>query len=156
MSGRRERIAALASLPAEAEAAVAGLDDRQLDTPYRDGGWTVRQVIHHLADAHVNGYQRMRLTLTEDRPTLKTYDQDAWAALLDARTFPLEVSLQVLRGLHPRMVAFFEGLSEEDYARVAIHPESGELTLEKLLSIYALHGAHHLGFVTKLRERKGW
>jgi len=156
VTGRDDRIAALAALPRRAEGAVAGLGDDQLDTPYRDGGWTVRQVIHHLADAHVNGYQRMRLTLTEDRPTLKTYDQDAWAALPDARTLPLGDSLAVLRGLHPRMVAFFEGLREEDYTRVALHPEDGEVTLEQLLTIYAGHGDHHLGFVADLRRRKGW
>jgi uncharacterized damage-inducible protein DinB len=153
---REERIAALAALPSEAERAVAGLDDTQLDTPYRDGGWTVRQVIHHLADAHVNGYQRMRCTLTEDRPTIKTYEQDAWASLADARQFPLEPSLGVLRGLHSRMVAFFEGLSDKDYARTAVHPEDGEVTLDDLLTIYARHGAHHLTFVTDLRRRKGW
>jgi len=151
LESRAGQLRALRELPREVRAAVAGLSEARLDTPYRDGGWTLRQVVHHLADAHANGYVRLRLTLTEQHPTLKPYDQDAWAVLRDASGGPLEPSLALLEGLHARIVRLAEDLSEEAWRRSAWHPEVGELTFADLVRTYAGHGAHHLGQILQAR-----
>ena len=140
---RVEQIEAIRSLPDLLENAVAGMSDKRLDTSYREGGWTRRQVVHHIADSHMNGYTRMKLILTEERPTLKPYDQDAWAKLSDS-TLPIEGTLALLRGLHQRWGAFLDTVQDDEWDRIADHPEDGEVTLEELLDIYAWHGVHHL------------
>jgi hypothetical protein len=153
---RAGKIDALRKLPGELRKAVAGLTDSQLDTPYRDGGWTVRQVVHHLADSHMNAYIRARLILTEDHPTLKAYDQDAWARLIDAAGAPLSPSLTILDGVHARFVELLDNCSEGDWKRSAHHPESGEMTLDGVLNIYSAHGRNHVSQITNLRTKKGW
>jgi hypothetical protein len=154
-ANRKERIERIRSLPAELEHAVAGLNDSQLDTPYRSGGWTVRQVVHHVADSHMNAFVRMKLILTEDRPTLKPYDQDAWAGLHDSM-LPPDASLPIIRGLHSRWVTLLEHVPEEAWTRTAHHPESGEVSLDSLLTTYARHGENHVAQITGLRKGKGW
>lgn len=148
-------IAQLRACPPAIRAALAGLDDEQLDTRYRDGGWTVRQVVHHLADSHANAYLRFKWIVAEDHPAIKTYDQDVWAEMDDSR-MPVEPSLKVLDGLHERWGVFLASLPESAWARTASHPERGEVTLEGLLEIYAGHGANHTRQITDLRERQGW
>ena len=141
--------------PGKLHAAVRGLSDAQLETPYREGGWTVRQVVHHLADSHANAYVRVKLALTEDWPTVKTYDEAAWAKLADSRE-PIEGSLAMFRALHERWVALLESLSDEDFQRGFIHPALGRQTLEASLALYAWHSRHHTAHITSLREREGW
>lgn len=153
---RQEKIVALRTLPGEVRQAVAGLNDAQLDTPYRDGGWSVRQVVHHIADSHMNAYIRARLILTEDNPTLKPYDQDSWARLIDAAEAPVAPSLAIIDGVHDRLVRLFEHCAESDWGRPAQHPESGPMTLARILTIYAGHGRNHVGQILALRTRKGW
>ncbi len=152
---RKSKIAEIRAAPPIIRSAVAGLNDEQLDTPYRDGGWTVRQVVHHIADSHANAYLRFRWLATEDYPTIKTYDQDLWAALPDSR-LPLDSSLSIIDGLHVRWSAFLDALPTEAWSRKGMHPERGEVDLDDLLGIYADHGAHHAGQITDLRARKGW
>ena len=152
---RNSKIAEIRDAPPIISAAVQGLNDEQLDTPYRDGGWTVRQVVHHLADSHANAYLRFRWLATEDNPTIKTYDQDVWAALPDSQ-LPVRSSLKLLEGLHERWAAFLELLPDEAWSRRGMHPERGEVTIDDLLKIYSDHGAHHAGQITDLRARKGW
>ena len=146
----------IAALPARLREAVAGLDHMQLDTPYRPGGWTVRQVVHHLADSHINSYVRFRLALTEDSPTIKPYDQAAWARLPDALTGGVAVSLTLLESLHDRWVRLLRSLHEKDFARTLYHPEAGTLDLDYLTGMYAWHCRHHVAHVTELRLREGW
>jgi hypothetical protein len=153
---RRVKIENLRNLPAIVEAAVRGLDDRQLDTPYREGGWTVRQVVHHLADSHMNAVVRMKLILTEDHPKLKPYDQDKWATLVDTRRAPIQSSLAIIRGLHERWTALLETIPDEAWSRTASHPERGDVTLEGTLNTYADHGEKHVQSILKLRAQKGW
>jgi DinB superfamily len=153
---RKERIDALRTLPAELRKAVAGLSDTQLDSPYRDDGWTLRQVVHHLADSHMNAYVRARLILTEDHPMLKPYDQDAWARLVDAGRGPLAPSFAILDGVHTRFVQLLENCAGADWERSGHHPESGEMSLDEVLSIYSAHGRKHVGQILGLRSRKGW
>ena len=153
---REQWLAEIAATPANLRAAVAGLTDEQLDTPYRPGGWTVRQVVHHLADSHMNAYVRFRLTLTESEPTIKPYDEGLWAQLNDARTAPTELSLALLDSLHQRLVLLLRGVKPEDFARKLNHPEHGRVALEKYLAMYAWHGKHHVAHITGLRERSGW
>jgi DinB superfamily len=153
---RQERVQKLRDLPDAVDAAVNGLNDQQLDTPYRDGGWTVRQVVHHLADSHMNAFVRMKLMVTENHPTLKPYDQDAWAALPDSRKLPVRSSLAIIRGLHERWVILLESLPEDAWTRTALHPERGVVTMEGTLSTYANHGANHVRQITGLRQAKGW
>jgi hypothetical protein len=150
-----EHIETLRLLPERLTAAVAGLDDRQLDTPYRDGGWTLRQVVHHVADSHANSYVRFKLALTEDWPTIKPYDEAAWAELLDSR-LPVEVSLNLIAALHARWVALVESLSVEDFARGYVHPEGGRQNLAQALALYAWHSRHHTAHIANLRARMGW
>lgn len=146
----------LRSLPAEARASVRGLDDAQLDTPYRDGGWTVRQVLHHVADSHVNSMVRFQLALTEDGPDIRPYFEDRWAELPLYRA-PLETSFALLDALHERWVRLLEGMGEADYDRTFRHPERGDVTtLGWNLGMYAWHGKHHVAHVTTLREQRGW
>ena len=154
---RAERIERLAAAPARLRAALEGLDEEQLETPYRDGGWTARQVAHHVPDSHLNAVLRLRLALTEERPRIVPYDEDRWAALSDARTLPVDVSLRLLEALHERWVALWRALPAEAFARELVHPESPEpWTVDRLLAVYAWHGHHHAAQVEHLRERRGW
>lgn len=152
---RAPAIAVIADLPARMRAAVAGLADAQLDTPYRPGGWTVRQVVHHVADSHMNGYIRTKLALTEQEPTIKPYDQDAWAPLPDNR-LPIDVSLGILDGVHARWATVWRSLAPAQFARIFHHPEIGTVALDLQLQHYAWHCRHHVAHVTSLREREGW
>ena len=142
--------------PARLKAAVKGLTAQQLDTPYRDGGWTVRQVVHHLPDSHVNAYVRFKLALTEDQPTIKPYLEDRWAELQDTQATPLKVSLTLLDSLHARWVRLLRSLKPEDWKRSFRHPELGIVSLEKNLALYSWHGQHHVAHITELRKRMGW
>jgi uncharacterized damage-inducible protein DinB len=155
---RRARcIEEIAAAPAAVRAAVAGLTAQQIETPYRPDGWTVRQVVHHLPDSHLNAYTRFKLALTEDEPTIKPYEEARWAELPDTRTVPLEVSLALLDALHERWVALLRSLGAAQYARTFRHPQSGRtMTLGETLALYAWHGRHHVAHVTALRERQGW
>ena len=153
---RAAGIEALAEAPAKLEVALRGLDDSQLDTPYRPDGWTVRQLVHHLADSHINSYTRIRLALTEEEPTIRPYDEKAWAELDDSRNAPVEPSLSILRGLHYRMVRLFRCLGPADFARKMHHPEVGPLTLDGIVWMYSWHSRHHVAHITRLRERQGW
>jgi len=153
---RARWIGEIEAAPAQFRAAVQGLTERQLDTPYRPGGWTVRQVVHHLADSHLNAYVRFRLALTEDEPTIKPYDQSKWAELPDARTAPAEISLQLIDSLHQRWVLLLRSMSEADFARTFLHPERGVMRLDTCLAMYAWHNRHHAAHIAGLRERMGW
>jgi hypothetical protein len=153
---RRILIDAIAVAPGALRAAVAGLSPPQLDTPYRPGGWTVRQVVHHLADSHLNSYVRFRLALTEEEPTIKPYDQARWAELEDACAAPPELSLALLESLHARWVQLLRSLGPADFARTFRHPELGLMTLDRNLQLYAWHGRHHIAHITSLRTRMGW
>jgi uncharacterized damage-inducible protein DinB len=153
---RRAAIDAIASAPAKLRTAVQGLSDSQLDTPYRPGGWTVRQLVHHVADSHMNAYTRFRLALTEDNPTIKTYDEKTWAELPDMRVLPVAVSLDLLDRLHERLVFTLRATPDSAFARPLHHPDNGQMTLDALLSVYAWHGRHHTAHVTALRERMHW
>ena len=149
-------IDAIAQAPARLRAAVDGLSSEQLDTPYRPGGWTVRQVVHHLPDSHLNSYIRFKLALTEDQPTIKPYDENQWSNLSDARTAPPEVSLDLLEALHRRFVMVLRSLEPSDLARTFVHPDIGVVSLEKNIALYAWHGRHHVAHITSLAERMGW
>ena len=155
-SRRAANIADIAALPERIRAAVARLDDRQLDTTYRPGGWTVRQVVHHVADSHMNAFIRLKLALTEPEPTIKPYDENAWAALADAQ-LPIEVSLGLIDGVHRRWDALNAALEEADYGRLWTHPEHGKtFTIDYLLQNYAWHSRHHVAHITALRARENW
>ena len=145
----------IAAVPDRMRAAVRGLTEAQLDTPYRDGGWTVRQVVHHVPDSHLNAYIRFKLALTEDAPTIKTYDEAAWAELSDARG-PIDMSLALLEALHARWVLLLRAMSEADYERSFQHPEWGTPTLGTILRLYEWHGRHHVAHITHLCERMRW
>jgi len=151
-------IADIATLPAALAAAVAGLGDAQLDTPYREGGWTVRQLVHHVADSHVNAYCRHRLALAEERPTIRPYQQERWAELPDARTLPVAVSLDLLAALHGRWVALLRALTSAEFERQFLHPEwpDAPWTLGRSVHHYAWHGRHHTAQVGALRLARGW
>ena len=148
-------IASLADLPNELRNAVQGLNYSQLNTPYREGGWTVRQTVHHLADSHMNAFIRIRLALTEDWPTIKPYDQAAWATLHDS-TAPIEWSLELLESLHARWVMLLQSLTNEQWQRGYRHPENGPQTLEYATLVYAWHSRHHVAHINHLRAREGW
>lgn len=152
---RMKHIETLRLLPERLRAAVDGLSDNQLDTPYRDGGWTVRQLVHHIADSHANCYVRFKLALTEDGPTIKPYDQAAWANLADSR-MPIDVSLAMTAAVHARWVALLESFSEADFQKGFNHPERGRQNLATALDLYDWHSRHHTAHITRLRERKGW
>jgi uncharacterized damage-inducible protein DinB len=154
-----ERLAlidAIRLLPERIRTAVVGLSDEQLDTPYREGGWTVRQVVHHLADSHVNAYVRFKLAATEIHPTIGTYEEKDWAELQDAKTLPVDASLAILDALHARWVAFLDAAEPEYFSRPLHYPGMGDIPVDVLLEIYGWHGPHHTAHVTSLRERSGW
>jgi len=153
---REEFIQQIEEAPAKLRAAVQGLTEQQLDAPYRVGGWTVRQVVHHLPDSHMNAYVRFKLALTEDQPLVKTYEQDRWAELVDAKTAPIESSLTLLESLHARWVMLLKSLRAADFQRTLKHPELGEVNLDRSLGLYAWHGCHHVAHITSLRERMGY
>ena len=153
---RSQLIATLANAPTKVRAAVAGLNDAQLDTPYREGGWTVRQVVHHMPDSHMNAYIRLKWTLTENEPTIKAYEEQLWAELPEARTAPLEISLVLLEALHRRWVLQWQALKPEDFSRMWRHPQHGLRSLDWLLQLYAWHSEHHTAHITALRSRMGW
>lgn len=142
--------------PAQMRAAVTGLTDEQLDTPYREDGWTVRQVVHHVADSHINGYVRFKWAATEEHPTLKHYGGPPWAELADGKSAPVDLSLDLLDTLHRRWVVFLRSLDPDEFQRPITHPESGQWTVDGLLQLYAWHGRHHVAHVTELRRREDW
>ena len=153
---KRGLIEEIAKTPANLRSAAKGLSNEQLDTPYRPGGWTVRQVVHHLPDSHMNSYVRFKLALTEVDPTIKPYAEDRWAELADTKATPIDVSLTLLESLHSRWVLLLRSLQPQDFARTFRHPEMGVLNLDKYLALVAWHGRHHIAHITSLRERMGW
>lgn len=153
---RTSLIEQIRSLPAALRSSVEGLTDKQLDTPYREGGWTPRQVVHHVADSHLNAFVRMKLILTEDHPSLKPYDQDAWAATTDGNQPPVAPSLAIVQGLHERWGMLMVSIPDDAWTRAGRHPERGEVTLEDLLVTYASHGHKHVDQILGLRRARGW
>jgi uncharacterized damage-inducible protein DinB len=153
---RLKLIAQVEEAPKKLRAAVKGLSREQLATPYRDGGWTVQQVVHHLADSHMNSYVRFKLALTEEEPTIKPYNETRWAELSDSKTTPVETSLALMDSLHERWVNLLRGMTAADFARKLRHPERGAMTLDESLGLYAWHGRHHVAHIMGLRQRKGW
>jgi hypothetical protein len=152
---RAEQIDVLRRLPSQLRAAVAGLSDAQLDTPYREGGWTVRQLVHHIADSHANAYIRFKWALTEDTPGIKAYDENLWAQLPDSR-MPVDESLNMTQAIHARLLGLVESMSDADFNRSFVHPERGPVALGTNLAIYAWHSKHHVAHITRLRDRMGW
>lgn len=155
-SERTSHIDTIAAHPRNMRVAVEGLSDAQLDTRYRDDGWTVRQVVHHVVDSHLNSYVRFKLAVTEERPTVGTYQEALWAELPDAKTAPIGGSLDLLESLHARWVSFLRALTTGDFQRAVVHPEVGDITVDVLLEIYGWHCPHHEGHITSLRNRMSW
>ncbi|HZR56930.1 MAG TPA: putative metal-dependent hydrolase [Terriglobales bacterium] len=153
---RRKFIDDIEKAPAAFHAAVRGLSAEQIDTPYREGGWTVRQVVHHIPESHMNAYIRFKLALTEDEPTVKTYMEDRWAELPDTKSTPIEISLALLDSLHERFARMLRVIKPEEWKRSFRHPELGLMPLEKNLALYAWHGKHHVAHITELRKKSGW
>ena len=153
---RARAIDIIAATPARLRDAVRGLSEAQIDTEYRPGGWTVRQVVHHVPDSHVNAYIRFKLALTESEPTIKPYRENLWAELADSKVVPIETSLGFLDAVHERWIAILRSMSASDFERRLIHPETGQQRLDQVLALYAWHGPHHVAHVTGLRERMGW
>jgi hypothetical protein len=153
---RMVAIAELAALPGWLNKAVEGLNREQLDTPYREGGWTVRQLVHHIADSHMNAFVRLRLALTEDWPTIVPYDEKAWAMLRDSMTAPVSWSTELLEALHARWVMLLESLTEEQWGRGMQHPANGPVSVEMQTLLYGWHSRHHVAHITRLRESEGW
>lgn len=153
---RGSMIEQISAAPARMREAVRGLTESQLNTPYREGGWTVRQVVHHVPDSHLNGYTRLKLALTEQEPTIKPYDQSAWADLADSRDTPVETSLMLLESVHDRWVRLLRSLEGPAFERTFRHPEHGTVTVDWLIAMYAWHGRHHVAHITSLRTQKGW
>lgn len=153
---RRAWVLSIAAAPAALREAVAGLSPHHLDTPYRPGGWTIRQVVHHVPDSHINAYVRFKLALTEDCPTIKPYDEAAWAQLADTALTPIDTSLALLEALHARWVVLLESMREPDFGREMVHPEHGTVTTGWMLQQYAWHGRHHTAHITALRRREKW
>lgn len=153
---RAKFIEEIAAMPKGFRAAVTGLNKEQFDTPYREGGWTVKQVVHHVPDSHMNAYIRCKLALTENVPTIKPYNEDAWAKLKDTELTQIEVSLTMLECIHNRWVALLKSLSPDDFQRKLNHPEAGVMTIDRLVNLYAWHGRHHTAHITSLRERMKW
>jgi len=150
-------IADIDGCPAALRAAIAGLAPAQLDTPYRPGGWTVRQVVHHVPDSHTNAYVRFKQALTQDAPTIMAYDEAKWAELADSRTVPIDVSLTFLESVHTRWLALLRAMPADAFARVYVHPEyQRRFTLDEALHLYAWHSRHHVAHITALRAREGW
>ncbi len=154
-AGRAEHISTLRLLPGTLQAALTGLNHSQIDTPYREGGWTLRQLVHHIADSHANAYVRTKLALTEDWPTIKPYDEAAWARLADS-ALPIDGSIAMISAIHERWVALLESLSDADFQRGYIHPENGRQDLATVLAIYSWHSRHHTAHITGLRSRQDW
>jgi hypothetical protein len=153
----RDRVVqSIAALPGALRTALEGMDESRLDTPYREGGWTVRQLVHHLADSHMNAYVRVRLALTEDGPAIKAYDEQAWARLPDSLAHPVTPSLAILDGVHERWAALMRSTPGERWTRGLEHSERGTLTIDFLMALYAWHGEHHVAHVTTLRRARGW
>ena len=153
---RQNLIDQIAATPEKMRAAVEGLVDEQLNTPYRPGGWTIRQVVHHVPESHMNSYVRFKLAMTEEEPTIKPYFEDRWAQLDDAHQAPVGLSLDLLDALHSRWVWFLRSLKDADFQRTFRHPELGVVSLDKNVALYAWHGRHHVAHITSLRERMGW
>jgi uncharacterized damage-inducible protein DinB len=153
---RSRHIEQIAALPAKLRSALRGLTPEQFDTPYREGGWTVRQVAHHVPDSHMNAYIRFKLALTENIPTIKPYEEAAWARLKDSEATSIEVSMNLLESLHIRWVNLLQSMKADDFSRKLNHPESGVQTLDRMLALYSWHGNHHLAHITTLRERMMW
>ena len=153
---RKQLIDAIEQAPGALRAAVKGLNPQQIDTPYRDGGWTVRQVVHHVPESHMNAFIRFKLALTEENPTIKPYMEDRWAETDEVRNTPIETSLALLDSLHDRWIPLLRSLRPEDWKRTFQHPELGTVSLERNLALYAWHGRHHVAHVTELRKRMGW
>jgi len=153
---RKTLIEEIAAAPAKLRESVRGLTPDRLDTPYRDGGWTPRQIVHHVPDSHLNAYVRFKLALTEDVPLIKPYDQDLWAGLEDSRLTPVETSLALVDALHERWVILLRSLSEASFQRTFNHPEMGIVPLDRVLALYAWHGKHHTAQIVSFRERQGW
>lgn len=153
---REQSVEALAQLPVNLRRAVNGLNAKQLEAPYRPEGWTVRQVVHHVGDSHMNAYMRFKLALTEFEPTIKTYKEDLWAKLPDGAATSLDTSLHLLDALHARWVALLKGMESQDFARNLHHPDQGVVSLDRMLAMYAWHSAHHTAHITGLRERMKW
>jgi uncharacterized damage-inducible protein DinB len=153
---RARHIGEIASLPSRMRLAVAGLSPERLNAPYREGGWTVRQLVHHVPDSHLHAYIRCKLTLTEDNPTIKPYDENAWAKLKDSELTPIDVSLALLEATHARWVTLLRSLRQEDFLRQFNHPEAGVRTLDWLVGLYSWHGNHHLAHIMSLKERMKW
>lgn len=153
---RKNSIKEIENLPVKLRKAIKGLDDKQLDTPYRHNGWTIRQVVHHIPDSHLNAYVRMKLALTEKEPAIKTYDENEWAKLQDYYQTPIEISLNLLDALHKRWVILLNSLKENDFHKKFKHPEWGLISVDYAVAQYAWHGNHHTAHITSLRERMGW
>ena len=153
---RLAAVAAIAAMPGKLAEALEGLDEKQLDTPYREGGWTVRQLVHHIADSHMNALLRVRLALTEEWPTITAYNEKAWAELADSTGAPPAWSAAILENVHARWVMMLESLTEEQWQRGFKHPERGPSTIEMATLLYAWHSRHHVAHITRLRENKGW
>jgi hypothetical protein len=153
---RAEFVQIISELPNNISAAVKDLNDEQLDTPYRPGGWTIRQTVHHVADSHINSYVRFKLALTEDQPpTIVPYYEDRWAELSDSK-LPIGVSLAIIDGIHRRWATLLNSMTDADFNKIFKHPETGDWTLESALALYAWHSRHHAAHITRLREREGW
>lgn len=153
---REKFIQTVEELPAKLRAAVDDLSDEQLDTPYRPDGWTIRQVVHHVADSHINSICRFKLGLSEDTPTIKPYEEALWAEMADAKNAPVDLSLNVIDGVHARWTMLLKSMSKTDFERKINHPERGAMTLNSLLALYDWHSRHHTAHVTKLREKNNW
>jgi uncharacterized damage-inducible protein DinB len=153
---RQNLIRQITEAPAKLREAIRGLTEEQVDTPYRPGGWTVRQVVHHIPDSHMNAYIRFKLAMTEQNPPVKPYKENLWAELVDAKSSPIEPSLTLLESLHQRWTVFLRSMATADFARTVNHPENGVMTLDKVLQLYAWHGRHHVAHITSLRERMNW
>ena len=154
---KKEWLREIKFLPNDIEVAIQTFDEHQFDTPYREGGWTVKQLVHHVADSHMNAYIRFKLGLTEDNPAIRPYEQDEWSKLSDVFTVPVNVSVTLLHALHRRWHATLEGITDEQWQRTVYHPEhKKEMTLWYLLGMYVWHGKHHVAHITKLKEQKGW
>ena len=153
---RMAAIAVLSEMPDKLKDALDGLDQEQLDTPYREGGWTVRQLVHHIADSHMNAFARMRLALTEDSPAIFAYNENAWANLFDSTSAPVVLSVTLLENLHARWVMMLQSLTEEQWKRAYRHPEGGLSPMEMTVLLYAWHSRHHVAHITRLRESRGW
>jgi len=153
---RREFINTIETLPLQLRKEVENLSPQQLDTPYRDGGWTVRQLVHHIPDSHINAYVRFKLALTEDNPKIKTYEEHLWAELPDTFKTPIEVSLNLLEGVHTRWAILLRSLTEEQFEKTFQHPEWKNITLNETLGLYAWHSKHHLAHITELKKKMSW